>query len=91
MRIFFSRCPVIGCGGYGKRKMKPVRTVPEKFNTLDTEHKRFMVFRLRLPPSATKCCNNCFKKITKEIDSVSFLIKKNFFTFLKKTKNLGYY
>lgn len=71
----------------GKRKMRPVRNVPEKFATLSIEHKRFLihrygigtmivtfvlgVFSLKMPPSTNKCCTNCFKRIAKDIDGVS--------------------
>jgi hypothetical protein len=29
------------------------------------------IFRLKMPPSSNKCCTNCFKRISKEIDEVS--------------------
>ncbi|KAI1721408.1 nuclear receptor corepressor 1 [Ditylenchus destructor] len=71
-----NRCPLGTCG-CGKRKIKPVRTIPEKFQGLTVEHKRFIIHRMKLPPSSAKCCNNCNKKITKEIDDLLDGLLKN--------------
>ncbi|KAL3089562.1 hypothetical protein niasHS_006946 [Heterodera schachtii] len=66
-----NRCPlgICACVG-GKRKMRPVRNVPEKFASLGIEHKRFLISRLKFPPSTNKCCTNCFKRISKDIEGL---------------------
>lgn len=87
-----NRCPLGTCICVsGKRKIKPARNMPEKFTKLDAEQKRFIIyklvfsfvffflfFRLKIPPSANKCCTNCFKRILKEIDDVSFYLFSKF-------------
>uniref|UniRef100_A0A183C5E4 SANT domain-containing protein n=1 Tax=Globodera pallida TaxID=36090 RepID=A0A183C5E4_GLOPA len=66
-----NRCPLGSCACVsGKRKMRPVRNVPEKFASLSIERKRFLISRLKIPPSTNKCCTNCFKRITKDIDGL---------------------
>lgn len=65
----FSRCPIGTCS-CGKKKAKPIRSVPEKFLNLSIEHKRFLVYRIRIPPSANKCCTICYKKIINDIEAV---------------------
>lgn len=66
-----NKCPLGSCVcSGGKRKMRPARNIPEKFSTLDTDQKRFLICRLKMPPSAQKCCTSCFKRITKDIDEL---------------------
>uniref|UniRef100_A0A915CP62 SANT domain-containing protein n=1 Tax=Ditylenchus dipsaci TaxID=166011 RepID=A0A915CP62_9BILA len=84
-----NRCPLGTCM-CGKRKMKPVRTVPEKFHSLSAENKRFIVNRLKLPPAATKCCTPCNKKITKEVENLlEGQLKEEMDVFNQKLADVG--
>ncbi|CAK5076868.1 unnamed protein product [Meloidogyne enterolobii] len=70
-----NRCPLISCVCVGgKRKMKPSRNIPDKFGTLNAVQKRFLINRLKMPPTSNKCCTNCFKRISKDIEDEEELL-----------------
>uniref|UniRef100_A0A915LXU5 SANT domain-containing protein n=1 Tax=Meloidogyne javanica TaxID=6303 RepID=A0A915LXU5_MELJA len=82
-----NRCPLGSCVCVGgKRKMKPSRNIPDKFGTLNADKKRFLINRLKMPPTSNKCCTNCFKKISKDIEDLLLgELQSEFDVFLKRS------
>uniref|UniRef100_A0A1I8BWJ4 SANT domain-containing protein n=1 Tax=Meloidogyne hapla TaxID=6305 RepID=A0A1I8BWJ4_MELHA len=82
-----NRCPLGSCVCVGgKRKMKPSRNIPEKLGTLNADQKRFLINRLKIPPTSNKCCTNCFKRIAKDIEDLLIgELQSEFDVFLKRS------